>query len=342
MGASKEEPLASYAVKQYTAGSGTAGLFLGPADRRAFLSMEIFPQVLIAGSTGLVGTALVRQFAHQGVPVCALVRHTPKPGDSAFLWDPYHFAFREDMRRLSGIRAAIHLSGENLSTGRWTPEKKNLIRQSRITTTQAIVELLSHLEQPPEVFLCASAVGYYGHREDQVLTEQSAAGQGFLSEVCREWEAAAEQATPMGIRVVNLRFGVILSADGGALPKIAPVFRMGFGGNLSNGRQWMSWISLPDVLRVVDFCMARPEIRGPVNVVANPVSNREFTHALAHHLHSPAVLTVPAFALRAMLGEMAEAALLSSTRAIPEKLLQNGFIFEHPTLPQALNSVLPN
>ena len=247
------------------------------------------------------------------------------------------------MRRLNGIRAAIHLAGENLAEGRWTAEKKQEIRKSRIRGTHSMVELLAHLESRPEVLICASAVGYYGNRGDEILNESSASGEGFLAEVCREWEAAAATATKLGVRVISLRFGVILAANGGALGKMLPVFRLGAGGNLGNGKQWMSWISLPDVLRAIEFCMNDGQIEGPVNAVSpQPVTNAEFTQTLAHLLHRPAILPVPAIALRAAFGEMADAALLSSTRVIPARLQAAGFVFDHSTLEQALQSVLPS
>lgn len=303
--------------------------------------MEIFPQVVIAGASGLVGNALHQHFLANAVSCATLTRHTAEPGNSEYFWDPYHFQFREDMRRLSGIRAAILLSGDNLMEGRWTHAKKQRIRESRIRTTQSMVQLLSHLEQPPEVLLCASAVGFYGDRGDEILSEDSAAGHGFLPEVCREWEAAADEASNLGIRVVHLRFGVVLAREGGALAKMLPMFRFGLGGNLGSGRQWMSWIALPTLVEIVEFCMSQHQVRGPVNVVANPVTNAEFTVALAHHLHRVAVVPAPAFVLRMAFGEMADAALLSSTRAIPAKLLQAGFVFNLPTLQDALQHLLP-
>jgi len=303
--------------------------------------MEIFPQVLIAGVSGLVGQSLQRHFGANAVSCATLTRHTAQPGSTEYFWDPYHFQFREGMRRLNGIRAAILLSGDNLMKGRWTPAKKLRIRESRIRTTKSMVELLSHLEQRPEVLLCASAVGVYGDRGDEILTEDSPDGNGFLPEVCREWEAAANAAIKLGIRVANLRFGVVLAREGGALAKMLPLFRLGLGGNLGSGRQWMSWIALPTLVEVVEFCMNHHQVQGPVNVVANPVTNSEFTAALAHHLHRPAFVPAPAFALRTVFGEMADAALLSSTRAIPAKLLHSGFVFKLPTLQDVFQHLLP-
>jgi hypothetical protein len=304
--------------------------------------MDIFPQVLISGSSGLVGRGLRSRLEREAVACAILVREL-QPGTSAFLWNPDHFEFREEMRRLNGVRAVIHLSGESLAEGRWSREKKQKIRDSRIRSTHSMVELLSRLERRPEVFLSASAVGYYGSRGDEVLTELSASGNGFLAEICREWEEAAAAAIELGIRVVNLRFGVILAANGGALAKMLPLFRLGAGGNLGDGQQWMSWISLSDVLRSIEFCMDCAEIHGPVNVVApQPVRNAEFTQILAHHIHRPAMIPAPAFALRLAFGEMADAALLSSTRAVPAKLQQNEFVFDHPTLERGLRAILPN
>ena len=303
--------------------------------------MEIFPQILLSGASGLIGRALRSHFAAQGLPCSTLERHPAQMGSSAHFWDPYRFEFREGMRRLNGIRAAIHLSGDNLTEGRWTAAKKHRIRESRVRTTQSLVALLSHLESRPEVLLCASAVGFYGDRKDEILTEDSPSGDGFLPEVCREWEAAAQAAGDLGIRVVHLRLGVVLAREGGALAKMLPVFRMGLGGTLGSGRQWMSWIALPTLLDIMEFCMNRQQIQGPVNVVANPVTNAEFTVALAHHLHRLAIAPVPAFVLRMAFGEMANDALLTSTRAIPAKLLQAGFVFQQPTLQDTFQRILP-
>ncbi len=304
--------------------------------------MDIFPQVLISGASGLVGSALRSRLERQAVPCAILVRQM-QPGSSVYFWDPDHFEFREDMRRLNGIRAVVHLAGESVAEGRWTSEKKRKIRDSRILSTHALVELLSRLERRPEVLICASAVGYYGSRGDEVLTESSGSGNGFLADVCREWEAAVATAVALGVRVVSLRFGVILAATGGALAKMLPVFRLGVGGTLGSGKQWMSWISLPDVLRIIEFCMNDAAMEGPINVVSvQPVINAEFTRAFAHHLHRPAIIPVPAFAMRVVFGEMADAALLASARVIPAKLQASGFVFDHPTLERAFQAILPN
>jgi hypothetical protein len=288
-----------------------------------------------------VGSVLHQHFRANAVSCATLTRRTAQPGSTEYFWDPYHFQFREDMRRLSGLRAAILLSGDNLMEGRWTAAKKQGIRQSRIRTAQSMVQLLSRLEQRPEVLLCASATGFYGDRGDEILTEDSASGHGFLPDVCKEWEAAADRAADLGIRVVHLRFGVVLAREGGALAKLLPIFRMGLGGNLGSGRQWMSWIALSTLIEVVEFCMNQHYVQGPINVVANPVTNAEFTTVLGRHLHRLAVVPAPAFALRMAFGEMADAALLSSTRAIPAKLLQAGFVFKLSTLQDAFLQLLP-
>lgn len=304
------------------------------------------PQVLISGASGLIGRALQADFRSTGTPFATLVRR-PAPESAsanapAYLWDPYRFEFREEMRGLNGVRAAIHLSGENLTSGRWTAARKQRFRDSRIATTRSLVKLLRGLDQPPEVLLCASGANYYGSRGDEVLDESGTPGEGFLAEICRDWEAAADEAKTFGVRVVHLRFGLVLTAQGGALPKMLPVFRLGLGGKLGSGRQWASWIAMDDAVRAIRFCMDHRQIDGPVNMVGNPVTNAEFTAALAARLHRPALMTAPSFALRIVLGEMADEALLASIRAIPSKLLQAGFTFAHPTLPEALQKILPN
>lgn len=304
--------------------------------------MDIFPQVLISGASGMVGSALRNHLVSEAISYATLTRDTAQPGSSRQFWDPYNFHFLEEMRRFSGIRAAIHLSGESLSEGRWTAAKKRRIRESRIRTTEAVVNLLSHLDRRPEVLICASAIGYYGDSGEEILTESSPPGNGFLPDVCREWEAAADAAATLGIRVVILRFGVILAAEGGALAKMLPLFRLGAGGNLGDGRQWMSWISLVDVVRIIDFCLKSQQVHGPINAVSPmPTTNAEFTRTLAAELRRPAIIPAPAFALRLIFGEMADAALLASTRAIPQRLQHSGFAFHHSTLVQALQTALP-
>jgi hypothetical protein len=238
-----------------------------------------------------------------------------------------------------GLEAAVHLGGVNLSERRWTPAYKREIETSRVESTRALAEVLAGLKRPPKTLLVASATGFYGDRGDEILDEASSAGTGFLPEICAKWEAASEAAAEAGIRVVHLRLGVVLGRDG-ALKKMLPIFRLGLGGQLGSGQQWMSWISLEDAVRAMLFAIKTETLRGPVNVVApNPVTNAEFTRALGRALHRPAVMPVPAPALKLMFGEMADEALLASTRAVPGKLMGAGFRFEEPTVDEALASV---
>jgi uncharacterized protein len=236
----------------------------------------------------------------------------------------------------------VHLSGANLAGRRWTSAYKDVIAESRVKPTHAIANLLAGLRTKPEVLVCASAIGIYGNRGDEELSEDSQPGSGFLPELCLAWEEATRPAEDAGIRVVHLRFGVVLSSLGGALKQMLPVFRAGLGGRLGSGRQWISWIALPDATRVIEFVLQTRNISGPVNVVApNPVTNLKFTRSLAHALHRPAVLPVPASALRLALGEMAEATILQSERVVPGLLNAAGFDFEYPELDGALRAILP-
>lgn len=278
--------------------------------------------ILLTGAGGLVGSALVPRLAAESHIVTRLSHSQPWP-------------------ELASLHAVVHLAGENISTGRWTPEKKARIRDSRVQVTRRLCETVAKLPQLPRVVICASAVGYYGNRGDEVLREESAPGAGFLAEVCRDWEAATKPAVDAGIRVVNLRFGVILCATGGALAKMLTPFRLGLGGVLGDGRQWMSWVALDDVVGVISDALANETLRGPVNVVApQPMTNREFTKTLGRVLHRPAMFPAPAFALRLALGEMADALLLSSQRVEPAKLLAGGYPFRFPELGDVLQHAL--
>ena len=270
-------------------------------------------RILLTGSSGLIGTSLVRSLETQsdfnGYPAPPILLRAPVPG---LLWDPYAPAPLNRPEALEGITAAVHLSGANLAGRRWTSSYKREIVESRVTPTHALASLLAGLGSKPEVLVCASAIGIYGDRDDEVLTEASLPGSGFMPDLCRAWEKATQPATDAGIRVVHLRFGVVLSPQGGALAQMLPVFRAGLGGRLGSGRQWISWVALPDATRVIEFALQTTGLSGPVNVVApNPVTNLEFTRSLARALHRPAVLPVPAFALRLAFGEMAEATILA-------------------------------
>ena len=254
-------------------------------------------------------------------------------------WDPA--GGRIDEAALAGTDAVVHLAGESIM-GRWTASKKASIRDSRVGATSLLCRALAHLADPPAVVACASAVGYYGDRADEVLSEASPAGSGFLAGVCRQWEAAAAPAVERGIRVVHLRFGVVLSPRGGALRRMLSPFRLGFGGRLGSGRQYWSWISLADAVSVIVHALENEPLRGAINVVApTAVTNRQFSKTLGRVLRRPVIFAMPAFAARLLLGQMAGEMLLASARAEPRKLLQAGFVFRHPELEKALREMLP-
>jgi uncharacterized protein (TIGR01777 family) len=295
-------------------------------------------KVLVTGATGLIGSALVSFLTTGGHEVKRLVRSKPEAGQAEILWEPY--AESIDRKQLEGADAMVHLSGETIA-GRWTEEKKQKIRDSRVQTTRFLSETLAQLEHPPKVLVSMSAVGYYGNRGDQILKEDSKAGAGFLAEVCQQWEAATEPAAKKGIRVVNLRTGVVLSPEGGALEKMLFPFKMGAGGFVGSGEQYWSWIAIDDVIGAIHHAMITNSLKGPVNAVApNPVTNREFTKVLGRVLSRPTLLPMPSFAARLAFGEMADALLLASARVQPTKLVDSGYEFRHPELEGALRHLL--
>jgi uncharacterized protein (TIGR01777 family) len=296
-------------------------------------------KVLISGGSGLVGGALTGALRGDGHTVCHLVRPggTAAPGDVR--WNP--LSALVDVPAMERFDAVVNLSGASIAGGRWTPKRKTILRGSRVDSTRVLVDALSHLKQPPHVFVCASATGYYGNRGDEVLTETSGYGNDFLAIVCRAWEGEAARAASSGMRTVIARFGVILSAEGGALSAMLTPFRFGAGGRLGSGKQWMSWIAMEDAVRVLRAAIDDAGWNGPVNVVSpEPVRNGDFTRVLASVLHRPATIPAPAFALRLALGEMADALLLSSQRVLPECLQQYGFAFRYENLEAALHAVL--
>ena len=295
--------------------------------------------ILVTGASGLIGPALVGKLSDAGHEVTRLVRSAPNPERREIPWDPA--AARLDAASVEGFDAVVHLAGESIGQGRWTAAKKERILTSRVQGTRLLAETLARLTRPPAVLVSASAIGYYGDRGEEELDEQRPPGSGFLPDVCRQWEAAAEPAGEAGIRVVHPRIGLVLSASGGALAKMLPVFRWGLGGPLGTGRQYVSWITLEDLVRAMDYLIATDSLSGPVNAVApNPVTNRQFTRALGRALRRPARLPAPAFALRAMLGQMADALLLASTRVRPRRLVDSGFSFGDPQLEEALGRLL--
>jgi len=301
-------------------------------------------KILIAGSTGLVGTALQKVLKGAGHTVCRLVRPDTKAellkGSDGFdvNWDP---ATGELGGAGVAADAVVNLGGASIAEGRWTAERKRMLRASRVDTTRALVNALAKMATRPRVLVSASAIGYYGNRGDEVLREESPAGNDFLSEIAKEWEAEALKAEVLGIRVVVPRFGVILARKGGALPKMAQPFRLGVGGRIGSGQQWMSWTTLRDVVAILQSALENGTVRGPINIVApEPVRNAEFTAVLAKVLHRPALFPTPAFALRVMLGEMADALLLSSQRVVPGQLEKFGYRFEDSDLSKALTALL--
>jgi len=296
-------------------------------------------KILISGSSGLIGSTAATALKSDGHNVVHLVRpgKPPNPGDVQ--WDPMRATV--DVAALEGVEVVIHLSGAGIADGRWTEERKQLLRSSRIDTTRVLVDSLSRLKQKPRVLIVASAIGYYGNRGDEILTESSTTGTDFLALVCRDWEAEASRAAARGIRTVMLRTGVVLSGKGGALPKMLPLFKLGLGGRLGSGQQWMSWIAIEDVVGIIRNAIANEQVSGPVNVVApNPVRNEEFTRLLAAMLHRPAIFPAPAFMLRLAMGEMADALLLSSDRVKPERILAAGYKFRFEILEPALRAAV--
>jgi uncharacterized protein (TIGR01777 family) len=288
----------------------------------------------------MLGIALQRALAVRNFPSLQLVRGRPR-STGQLQWNPFAIPAVASPETLEGITAAIHLSGANVAAHRWTRSYKREIVSSRVQSTHALAATLARLRQPPQVFLAASAIGIYGDRGDELLDETSLPGSGFLADLCREWEAAAQPAVDAGIRVVHLRFGVVLGPGPGALAHLLPIFRLGLGGPLGSGRQWMSWISLSDAIEAILFAAGNSSLTGPLNLTApQPVTNASFTRALATAVHRPAVLPVPAFVLRIALGEMADETLLASARAFPSRLTSAGFKFTHTTVDQAIAAAL--
>ncbi len=293
-------------------------------------------KVAISGASGLIGGALIRALQESGHDCGRLIRRAPRnPGELE--WHPGRGL--AEPTAVEGFDALVHLAGESVAGGRWTAERRRRIRSSRIPATLRLVESLSTIERPPRVFVCASAVGYYGDRGDELLDEDSSAGSGFLASVCRDWEAAAATAATLCERVVILRFGVVLSASGGALPRMLTPFRLGVGGRLGSGRQYFPWIHLEDAVAAILHLLARGE--GPLNLTApETVTNADLTRSLASTLRRPALFPVPRSALLVAFGAMARETLLASARVVPARLLSDGFAYRYPTLGSALRHEL--
>jgi uncharacterized protein (TIGR01777 family) len=297
-------------------------------------------RVLVTGSSGFLGRPLCDELERRGFTVIRLLRDRRRGGVNTGYWDPQEGVLA--CRLLEGLSAVVHLSGESIA-GRWTRAKRRRIYDSRILSTSLLCRTLATLSQPPRVLVSSSGTGYYGDRGDDPLTEEAPPGNGYFADLCRQWEAETAPAAAAGVRVVNVRSGLVLGESGGALKTMLPIFRLGLGGVLGSGEQYWPWISLTDQLRALLFCLEQERLRGPVNLCTpNPVTNREFTAALAQALGMPAALKVPAWALKAALGGLADEALLASQRAEPVKLRQQGFTFEHEELLPLLQQLLRN
>ncbi len=295
-------------------------------------------KIAITGSSGFVGTALVAFLEGGGHTVVRLVRRSPAPGSNEIFWDPSAGAV--DEASLEGLDAAVNLAGDNLARGRWTRRKKARIVSSRMGSTRLLARVLSRMKSPPKVWVSASAIGAYGDRGDDPLTEKSDRGQGFLAGLCRDWEEAAQPAREAGIRVVAIRTGIVMG-PGGALKQMLLPFKLGLGGRIGSGRQYFSWIGLEDAVRAIDYLIHTGALQGPVNLVApNPVTNGVFTRTLGRVLGRPTVIPLPAAVARLVFGEMADEMLLASTRVLPTALVDSGFAFRYPELEGALREAL--
>lgn len=297
-------------------------------------------KILISGASGLVGTHLIPTLKAKNHEIYRLVRKTPEGGDE-IRWDSEKGFSETERAKLENFDAVVHLAGDNVASENWSEEKKRKIRDSRVLGTRVLVDALKSLKNPPRIFVSASAIGFYGNREDEILTEDSARGEGFLPEVCDAWEMESEKAEEFGARVVMPRIGVVLAKDGGALEKMLTPFKFGVGGRVGSGKQWMSWITLEDLIGIIHFALENEKLSGVVNATApNPATNAEFTKTFGKVLHRPAILPVPEFAVKLMFGEMGETLLLQGARVLPERLLENGFEFKFPNLEEAMKSVL--
>jgi len=301
------------------------------------MSSAVVKRTVISGATGLVGTELTSALKKAGHSVLAMSR---KPGTpDSIQWDPAKGILNP--QSFSNIETVVHLAGENIAGGRWTTAVKERIRSSRVEGTRNLVKSLAAVEKRPKTLICASAIGFYGDRGDEILTEAASPGTGYLADVCKAWEHEAMAAADLGIRVVCVRIGVVLSPKGGALAKMLTPFKLGAGGIIGSGKQYWSWIGLNDLVRIIQFCIETESVKGPVNAVSpNPLTNHDFTKAVGSVLHRPTVFPLPGFMARLVLGEMANDLLLASTRVIPQQLQQRGFQFEQPDLKSCLEHEL--
>lgn len=295
-------------------------------------------KVLVTGATGLVGKALVPFLTAGGDEVFRLTRSQPTEAND-ITWNPDSKDLPK--ARLEGMDAVVHLAGENIAATRWSPQVKARLRKSRVDNTRFLCETLTQLKSPPKTLICASAIGYYGDRAAEILTESAGPGQGFLADLCRDWEASCEPVIKQGMRVVNLRIGVVLSPNGGGLASMLTPFRLGLGGIIGSGRQYWSWIAIDDVVGAINHCLKHPQLQGAVNATApTPVTNADFTRTLGKVLGRPTLFPMPAFAARIALGEMADDLLIASSRVMPYRLSETNFAFQYPNLEGALRHLL--
>ncbi len=294
-------------------------------------------KVAVTGSSGLIGSNLLSLLSKKGVTISKILRQNPV--DNHISWKPEGGEW--DSAFSDGIDGFVHLAGENIASGRWSKAKKKKIRSSRVEGTKKLCEHILKLPIAPSVFVCASAIGFYGDSGMEFMNEGNPRGSGFLPDVCVEWEEATDSISKAGIRVVNVRFGVVLSKDGGALAKMLTPFKIGLGGKVGSGKQYMSWVAIDDVTGAIYHALTTDTLKGPANVTApNPVTNKEFTLTLGRVLNRPAVIPMPAFAARLALGEMANDLLLASTKVAPKKLFETGYNFQYPELENALKHIL--
>ncbi len=302
--------------------------------------LKKYMKILISGASGLVGTHLIPTLTAKNYDVYKLVRKTPRGADE-IEWDAEKGFSESEQAKLENFDVVVHLAGDNVASENWSAEKKRKIKESRTVGTRVLVDALKRCKSAPKHFISASAIGFYGDRQSEILTEESAKGAGFFPEVCDEWEREAKRAEEFGARVVRMRIGVVLAKDGGALEKMLTPFKFGVGGTIGSGKQWMSWIALDDIISIINFFIEDETLHGAFNLTApNPATNREFTKTLGAVLNRPTVLPIPAFAIKLMFGEMGETLLLEGARVLPKRLQDAGYRFQFVDLESAMRGVL--